>query len=296
MKQRHVRKPSVPSIGEQRGQRGAALLLVVAMLLGAALVLAGSFCASVVQKTQLNLAREQRIYLDGVIKNAHDWYQRVALTMEVAGDTPTESELLQKIAPDQKYGIRAQVSSRLGLPCASDATFGTCAPYRVIVVWLPPISSTDATSFTASTGSYVIDPVVLAAGTSRVFNTLLYQQGLMVQINERLKVTASRIQNYARAQQNLMGGASFENFLRSSDCSRTVSGHLPCLDTYTTITATTIPTLLGLPDSDFLTPWGDVMLISNLLDSSVSSMPYSLSLKASSPWGQTTTLQVQQTD
>ena len=258
MKRTRARMTAKPSEG---GQRGAAFLWVVAMLLGATLVLAGSFRAGVAQKVQLNLARDQNAYLDQVIKTAHDWYQRVALSMEVSGDTLTESELLQKIAPNQKYGIRAQLSSRLGLPCASDAAFGTCAPYRVIVVWLPPISATDATS-----------------------------------INERLKVTASRIQNYARAQQNITGLASFENFLRSSDCSRTVSGHLPCLDTYTAITSTTIPTLLGLPDSDFLTPWGDVILISNLLDSSVSAMPYSLSIKASSPWGQTTTLQVQQTD
>lgn len=293
MKRTRARMTAKPSEG---GQRGAAFLWVVAMLLGATLVLAGSFRAGVAQKVQLNLARDQNAYLDQVIKTAHDWYQRVALSMEVSGDTLTESELLQKIAPNQKYGIRAQLSSRLGLPCASDAAFGTCAPYRVIVVWLPPISATDATSFNASTGSFVPDPVVLSAGTSRIFNTLLYQQGLMVQINERLKVTASRIQNYARAQQNITGLASFENFLRSSDCSRTVSGHLPCLDTYTAITSTTIPTLLGLPDSDFLTPWGDVILISNLLDSSVSAMPYSLSIKASSPWGQTTTLQVQQTD
>lgn len=277
-------------------QKGAAFLLVVALLLGATLILAGSFRSRVVRQVELNLSRDQSTYLDAVIKNAHDWYQREALTLEVLATTPTESELIQKIAPDYKFGLRALVSNQQGLPCASTATFGTCAPYRVIAIWLPPVSAPDTSSFDISTGSFIPDPTVLSAGSSRLFNTMLYQQGLMVQINETLKLTAARIQNFTRAQQNLAGYASFQNFLRSSDCTSPNAMHLPCIDTYTSITSTTIPSMLGLPDSDFITPWGDVIQISNLVDSNITSMPYSLSIKASSPWGQTTTLQVQQSD
>ncbi len=277
-------------------QRGAAFLLVVTMLLGAMLVLAGSFRARVVHQAQVTFDQDQRQYLDTVIKNSHHWYQRVALSIEVTGDTPTEADLLQQIAPERKFGVRAAISSRLGLPCSTTASFGSCVPYRVIAVWLPPISSPDTTTFNQANGTLAPDPAVAAAGTTRIFDTKLYQQGLMVQISELLKTTASRLQNFARAQQSVIGSPSFENYFRSSDCARAISGHFPCVDTYQPITSTTIPSMLGMPNSDFQTPWGDVVQISNLLDSNNSSMPFSLSIKASSPWGQTVSYQVQQTD
>lgn len=286
----------LPKDHPARRQRGAAFLLVVTMLLGAMLVLAGSFRARVVHQAQMTFEQDQRLYLDTVIKNSHSWYQRVALSIEVTGDTPTEIDLLQQIAPERKFGVRAAISSRLGLPCSTTASFGSCVPYRVIAVWLPPISSADTTTFNQANGTLSPDPAVAAAGTTRIFDTKLYQQGQMVQISELLKKTASQLQNFARAQQSVIGSPSFENYFRSSDCGRAKSGHLPCVDTYQPITRTTIPTMLGIPDGDFQTPWGDVVQISNLLDSNNASLPYSLSIRASSPWGQTVSYQVQQTD
>lgn len=268
---------------------------MVALLLGTTLILAGTLRSRLAQHIQMNLSREQSTYLDAAINNAKLWYQREALTLELSGRTPNESEILQKIAPDHKYGLRAQVSNQLGLPCTTSA-FGTCAPYRVIAIWLPPISATDTSAFDLSNGSFTPDPATLASGTSRLFNSMAYQQGLMVQMNESLKRTAIRIQNFARAQQNFAGFTSFDNFLRSSDCSQPNSMHLPCIDTYTPITSTTVPSMLGLADSELMTPWGDVIHISNLINSNTTSLPYSLSIQATSPWGQTAVLQVQQAD
>ena len=281
--------------GQAHPQQGAAFLWMVALLLGATLILAGSLRSRVAQHLHMNFNRDQSTYLDDVLNNAKLWYQREAPTLELSGNTPSESEILQKIAPDHKYGLRAQVSNQLGLPCAASA-FGTCVPYRVIAIWLPPISAADTSSFNPSNGSFTADPAILSAGTGRLFNTMAYQQGLMVQMNETLKLTASRIQNFARAQQNLSGLTSFENFLRVEDCAHPNTMHLPCVDAYTPITSTTIPSMLGLADSDFMTPWGDVIQISNLVNSNNTALPYSLSLQATSPWGQTAVLQVQQAD
>lgn len=277
-------------------QRGAAFLLVVTMLLGAMLVLAGTFRAHVVHQARMTFEQDQRQYLDAVLKNAHAWYQRVSLSMEVTGQTPTEAELLQQIAPERRFGVRALISNRLNTSCPTSAAFGSCVPYRVLVIWLPPISATDQTVFNQANGVFVPDQTVFAAGTARIFDTKLYQQGLTVQISELLKSTAGRLQNFARAQQGVIGAPSFENYFRSRDCARAVSGYLPCIDTYQPITSTSIPTMLGMPESEFKTPWGDVVQISNLLDSNNSTVPFSLSIRASSPWGQTMTYQVQQTD
>jgi hypothetical protein len=286
----------IPKGNPAHNQSGAAFLLLVTMLLGAMLVLAGSFRAHVVHQARVTFEQDQRRYLDDVLENAHHWYQRDSLSMEVTGQTLTEAELLQQIAPDRRFGVRALVSNRLNTSCPSDAVFGNCVPYRVLVIWLPPISSIDQTTFNQANGAFVPDQSVLAAGTTRIFDTKLYQQGLTVQISELLKSTAGRLQNFARAQQSVIGTSSFENYFRSKDCSRAVAGFFPCIDTYQPITNTSIPGMLGMTESDFKTPWGDVVQISNLLDSNNATVPYSLSIRASSPWGQTITYQVQQTD
>lgn len=273
-------------------QRGAAIIWFVSALLGALMVLTTTYRMHAVRLSALNAERDQKVYLDEVMQNALRWYQRNAISIEASGQVVTPAQILAEIAPDNRFGIHAAVSNRLGLPCPADAVFGSCVPYRVIVVWLQPISSSDTTTFDASTGSFVPDPVVVSAGTSRMLNTKLYQQGVLTQVSALLNTVATRLQNRARAQQSVIGEASFENYFRLSDCASELAGFLPCIDTYTDITTTIIPSQLGLSNQDFLTPWGDPVQVSNLLDSSTLNMPFSLALRVSTPWGQSTSMTV----
>jgi hypothetical protein len=264
-----------------KGQKGSALVFALALVAGMALLVIAGMNASITQEYVLNRNQLQQQYLDEVATSAEQWYERVAPTIELTGEAVSEATLLGQIAPTRKFGIRAQIGPRFTKTVSpwTQPALG----YRSILIWIPQ-SGSDTTSVSTTADVPTIDPLVATTKTYRSWSTLGYQQTQLAKLSDLLVKVGSLLQNWGRAQQGTRAGQSFDNFFRQADCAAAaIADHLPCLDTYVDLTTTTVPSYLGMSSTEFASPWGYSVEISNLLDSSTATMPYALSLRVHSP-------------
>lgn len=252
----------------------------MSLLAGILMLVMGGMSAQMTQEYVLTSDKQQQEYLDDLAKNAQEWYQRVSPQIELSGEAITEAQLLSQIAPTQKYGVRAAISGRYTkiVPPWTQPALG----YRTILIWIPQEGG-DTTSLSSTSESPTIDPLVLTTKKFRTWSTFGYQHEQLAKVSDLLVRTGLVLQNWARAQQGNRAGQTFDNFFRAADCSVTLIDHLPCVDTYTDINATQIPAYLGIAPTELMSQWGYAVEISNLLDSSTSTPPYSLALRIHSP-------------
>lgn len=282
---KHVRK------GAAAHQGGFAAILMVLAVFGAALALAAGVEILTVIAAKQRAHGEQSEYLNGVINQAQHWYAANMQSIESTATPMSEASLLGQIAPDVRSGLRAQMSDQLGQPCAS-TTFTQCVAYRVIVVWLPPPSNVDASTFNVQTGVFTPDPEVISAGTYRIYNAMRDQLSAVQTAQQTMDDLAQNLRLWSQAQMLNTQTSSSDNYFRSASCAASDSTHLPCQDTPVDINTTTIPMLLGLDNSAFTAPWGSHIEFSNATASS--SPPFSLTLTLTSPWGSSDVLVVEQ--
>lgn len=275
---RHVNHGSNPRVC---AQRGSALIMVFSLIAGVALLVFAGMNASITQEFLLNRNQLQQQYLDEVAVAAQAWYERMAPTIELSGESVAEATLLGQIAPTRKFGIRAQIGPRFTKTVSpwTQPSLG----YRTILIWIPQ-SGGDTTATSPTSDTPTLDPLVVQAKAYRTWSTLGYQQTQLAQLSELLVRVGSSLQSWARAQQGAHYGMSLDNFFRQSDCAAPAApDHLPCLDTYQDITTTRVPGYLGLSNAEFASVLGYSVEISNLQNSSTTTVPYSLSLRVHSP-------------
>jgi hypothetical protein len=262
-------------------QKGSALVLLLTLITGIVLLVMGGMNAGLTQEYMLNRNQLQQQYLDEVAQAAQQWYERVAPTIELSAVAVSESDLLAQIAPTRKFGIRAQISPRWTKTVAPWTQ--PALAYRTILIWIPQ-GDGDTTAISTSSEAPVIGSSVEAAKTYRAWTTMGYQQKELAKLSDLLVRVGTLLQTWSKAQQVSRVGLEFDNFFRQADCSADANfSRLPCLDTYVDITTTSVPSYLGVSNSELMTPLGYAIEISNLLDSSTTSPPYSLSLRVHSP-------------
>lgn len=262
-------------------QQGSAVIFLLTIVMGVALLVLTGMSSSLTQEYVLNRDQLQQQYLDEVLSASQAYYERMAPTIELSGEAVSEATLLGQIAPTRKFGIRAQISPRFTKTVSpwTQPSLG----YRTILIWIPQ-TGTDTTAIATTDTDPTIDPVVASAKTYRSWSTLGYNQAQLAKLSDLLVRTGTLLQNWARAQQGTRSELVFNNVFRQSDCSASDSAnHLPCLDTYVDVLTTTVPSYLGVSNAELASPWGYSVEISNLLNSSASAPPYSLSLRVHSP-------------
>ncbi len=281
MPRRPTRQVNQRSNSRVRAQRGSALIMVFSLIAGVALLVMAGMNASITQEYFLTRDQLQKQYLDEVAASAQAWYERMAPTIELTGESVSEATLLGQIAPTRKFGIRAQIGPRFTRTVSpwTQPSLG----YRTILIWIPQ-SGSDTTAVSTTSDTPTLDPLVVQAKAYRTWSTFGYQQTQLAQLSDLLVRVGSSLQSWARAQQGAHYGMSLDNFFRQSDCAAPATpDHLPCLDAYQDITTTSVPSYLGLSKAEFASIWGYSVEISNLQNSSTATVPYSLSLRVHSP-------------
>lgn len=263
-------------------QRGAVYLYSLTILFAALVVLGLSFSSTTLQSAVARSEAERADYVDKVVGDVQRWYERSASTVEATADPFSPARLLDEAVPDRRYNVKVGISDRLGLPCAPSTPFNACAPYRIMVVWLPPQEHPDTSTFDIATGAFTADP----AAAWKVYSGQYFQLANVARSVKDLDRVAVALQQYFQARSGLTPIASGRlNHFRASDCTHVVMGEVPCYDSYVDGAGSAIPALTGLRPSDLSTSMGTPIQLSNLADSSTSAPPYSMSLRASTPWG-----------
>lgn len=262
----------------RRAQRGS-LALVVALLMGAAMAV----LLWVVSTLQARLAdgtpQARATYLSGAATALRTWYGQNAARLD-ADDTPWDGlALLASAGVTRRYGLRVAVSARQGLPCPPAP--GECLAYRVIALWLPPVSTPDTSAFDAATGAF--------APAAKATWTLVSGQDIERQAVARSRDTMAdlqgALQSYFISRQRDDGASTTDtNWFRATPCSNTLAGALPCVDTWTPGAASGLGPLAGIDASRFYDAWGQPIQVSNLQHSSLAP-PYAMALKTVTPWG-----------
>jgi len=271
-------------------QGGYALLLLTASLAIIAFGFVLGYSNLLAKKESGALAAEQTTYLNNARTALENVYQQNLAVVD------SDSEQAQYRNPDTwlqsagiqpRWNVQVQVSSRL---TASGVA------YTVIALWIPDATATsDPSTFDPASGTFTPCSNSGAACPPRAYVVV---SGLTLQL---------KAQQLAQAQLNDLSGKTQSFFdtkaLQDPDHNQSVnyfrapSGNcnnmdeMPCLDTYTDVSATRLPQLMGVDPQQLVNPWGLPVQASNLQDARSTTPPYSFAFQSQTPWG--TTYQVQ---
>jgi type II secretory pathway pseudopilin PulG len=253
-----------------RKERGAIfLLLVVAIaVVGVTLILAASRLQA--QQAANRAAAEQFAYLRKAAAAVEVWYRENLATVDSQDAAPVIDTVLDRAGVNRRFGLSARISNRL---MAGNVGF------RTLALWIPA-AVPDPSTFDVTTGLFTPAPGVRFVTVSGAA-----LQGQAVADTQRAMASvASTLEQYFAARAAAGGtGVGINHFRPDPTCSG-AAGQLPCLDDYTVASAINWAGLglSGLPVAD---AWGNPLALSNLADSSTAAPPFSMAIRAATPFG-----------
>ena len=258
-----------PNSPGYRQQGGATVWIVILLALAAMALFAGE-----VERLGEFGRNQRRVlharYLQASATAIRHWYQRHLATMDATGATsPIEAEVLAGAGIVPRYGLRLAISQPLNN--------GTLR-WHNIALWINNVAD-DSTTFDPSTGQLQADSraqSVLVSGQS-------LQQAAWQASNEAVSGLLLALNAYAQQRQRLFGGDLGRNPFRPGNCSNVETGELPCLDNYSP--ASQIARQLGLNPGQLVDAWNGPLLVSSQTDANSTTAPYSMVVKAETPWG-----------
>lgn len=253
-----------------RRQRGVVFILfaVVLAIVGVAMVMGASSLQA--QSAANRQVRDREAYLKDTAQQLEAWYRSRVSTVDIVADAPDPDVVAQEANVSKRYGVRIAVSNRI--------VTGDLG-YRVIVLWIPA-AQPDASTFDPNTAAFVP-----ATGVEyQVVNGQPIQQQAISETRRTLSNIAVSLVNYFAARYETGGKDVSINYFRpDATCSSTGEG-LPCWDTYTSVSGVDWGSL-GLPNLALNDAWGNAIEISNLADSQTAAPPYSIAIRAHTPFG-----------
>lgn len=261
-----------------RRQKGYAAILVlvgaVAMAGIASTMLPGLDASQTAAEQELN----QRAYLQAVRAALATAYEREATTLDAGVPSPwTAQQWLARAGVTPKFGLQLAISDRIAIP-------GTPVAYRVVAAWLPRRGSDTVSSLNTATGVFTADTGVQwivvsgqAIQARRYASTLTAMQrfAVILQSRSRAKLEADPARDI---------GVNY--FRPVSGCSPTAE-EIPCLPSYVAASTVDFATIAGFDSTAARDAWGRALEVSNTVDSQTSGPPYSMSIRATTPWGST---------
>jgi type II secretory pathway pseudopilin PulG len=251
-------------------QRGSAFILFVVVLavIGVSMILGATTLQA---DTVANHVAEQRQdYLHRSTQQIERWYQSHLAIVDLNDDPPAIASILSEAGFASQFGAKVAVSQR---------QFNGDTAYRVFVVWIPN-AMPDTSAFNNATGQFTPAPGVQYA----LLNGLSLQSAAMSATRNTINAAAISLENYFTARTELNGkDVSVNQFRPDTACSGTVAG-FPCIDTYTDASAIDW-SMTGIDPVRLVDAWGNPLEVSNLLDSQTTNPPYSMSIRAKTPFG-----------
>lgn len=257
----------IPSL---KKQRGSAAGWFVVFLVAMAIAVTASEAELLANKRRNDRPYQQDAYLEQTASAVTAWYQRNIGTIDATGAAdPSVADVLAGAGITPRYGLHIAVSQRL-----SSGNMN----WHSIALWIND-STTDSTTFTASTGAFNPDPKARAA----LVSGQRLQQEAWQRTSTAVNTVVSALNNYAQQRQAANGGDMTRNPFRPADCSNVAPGEMPCLDSYTP--ANGISTQLGLNNTQLVDAWNGAIQVSNGTDARTTGTPYTMVVKATTPWG-----------
>jgi hypothetical protein len=268
------------SFGSPRRQQGNAALLVLCVML-ALLSTTAAVSDMLIASEARGTTSERQAYLDHAKRNIANWYLGNAATIDGSADALDPSTVKSAMGEPQQWGVRVASTAQLGLPCDAPNS-ASCVGYHDIYLWLPPMSHADTTTLDPASGTFTADP---AAQWIKVSGASLEQQLIESSTNTMELLQGQLRAFFAAGELNDASVSPGTNYFRDSQCSGTAPNMLPCVDTFTNLTETNIPTLMGIDSYNATNAWGNPLQVSNQEQSSVAQPPYSMAMRSATPWG-----------
>lgn len=261
-------------MAHRRHQRGSAVVWFVVFLLAMAIAVTAGEAELLANKRRNERPYQQDAYLEQTRTAVTAWYQRNIGTIDASGAAdPTAEAVKAGAGITPRFGLRIAVSQRLSAGNLN---------WHVIALWIND-NDNDSTTFSTTTGAFNPDPkarAVLVSGQR-------LQQDAWQRTSAAVNAVANALNNYAQHRQAANGGDMARNPFRPTDCNNIAPGEMPCLENYTA--ASTISTQLGLNSSQLVDAWNGALQVSNGTDARTTGAPYTMVIKAVTPWGSTVT-------
>ena len=255
-------------------QRGSVVAWLVILLAVTAIAVTAGEAELLANKQHNDRPYIEEAYLRQTGAAVTAWYQRNLASIDAAGAAdPNVNDVLTGAGILPRYGLHIAVSQRQSAGNLN---------WHVVALWIND-SETDTTTFNASTG--VLNPDSKAR--SLVVSGQLLQQAAWQATTAAVNSVVVALNSFAQHRQAANGGDLTRNPFRAADCNNVAPGELPCLDNY--VSAATVSPQLGMNASQLVDAWNGVLQVSNGADSKTTMPPYSMAIKAVSPWGASVT-------
>ena len=277
-----------------RKQRGAVFALGLVMVAAAFAVLMTGFLNNIVQASNGAFETEKASYVRRVAKDVDNWYQLNYARLVDGSFNPNEAALLREAINERQFGVRLQISNIIGAPpnCPnSNIGVGRCVPYRNIAIWVPKTSGGDTTTFNPTTGALTPDPDAYSVN----YAGRDYAMKLATSTVRQMDRLGALLQGYYSTVSERSPTADFgRNYFRAIDCNARDFFEIACYDNYAKNSSVPadqgrISALIGIDEAQFITVYGTDVEVSNLEDSRTADLgglpPYSMALRARTPWG-----------
>jgi hypothetical protein len=274
-------------------QQGFGLFAFVLVTAAVAFTLVVGYASLLTRKAANTLLKDQGTFVTRQIADIEKAWPAQAVRLDAPGSALTEQDLAQYVGYSAKYGSQLVMSDVL---TKNDEGL----TYRNVLLYIPTQSDVDNPPDVAAfrkTGEFVSCSAAGAYCEQRaykVFSSLNVERKLAVESQLRLMKVVFKAQAYfkARMLQDPERNVSI-NYFRApgGDCPG-LDEDLGCLDSYTYVaqmdsvggySTHRAATMLGLTDEELFSAWGEPIQASNLLDSRINDVPYTMVFRARKP-------------
>ena len=264
-------------------QRGYALLAFTAALSVILLSFVIGYSFSLAKQESLRLESNQQAYLLDVQEKLETLYQNNATSIDADASWTTfsnASDLLRLAGVQSRWDVQIAIS----VPLVKNSV-----RYRVIGVWLPNSELAQAPVFDPNTGNFTECPSGAPCASTPHLSVSGYavQAALYEKTEKLLEELAVQAQAYFKARTLIDADHNVSyNYFRSpySNCT-SVATEMPCVNDYTPLSATRVPSVLSLSPQQLTNAWGLPVEVSNLKDAESGTPPYTLVFRTPHPWG-----------
>ena len=264
-------------------QRGFGLLLAVFALVLMSAMFIGGIGVLIQLPHAAALERQKTAYLGDVAGALSRLYTEHLDRIDAATEAPwSGTDMLGMAGIGPRWNLQIAVSSRQIDPSG--------VGYRNLYLWLPT-AQPDPVTFDAAADRFVAPADTLW----RKVDGREIEQTAMRMAARRLTRVADQLSAMFAAKRALDPAQDNAiNHFQAAPCTSSVPGQgLPCTNgQYVALAALGATSAAGIAATDLTDPWGGQIVASNTLDADVTEPPYSLVLRATTPWGGSVTYRV----
>lgn len=261
----------------RKNQRGFIVASALVVTLSIAALIYFSFAMGLAAKEAGRLEDRKKEWVSDTQAKLTSWYERNKAAIDADPNQLTSTAVLSGAGVTLEYG--AQVASTARLIAGGIG-------FHSVAIWIPH-DGASGTGLNASTGEF--NPGTLTGGltapTKYAFaNGRAIQTDAYLATVARMRETAAKFEGYfqARVLSDPDSGSEV-NYYRAANCASPINGELPCIDSYTSLAAAGLGSVVGLSTDENVSSWGGAIEVSNLADVPVGES--AIAIRTAIPWG-----------